>query len=464
MTTTNKASAVQTAMSLAAVCLFVSTASAQPSKMVEPNAGTWKTWALNSGSEMRLQAPPSEAITRDEVRWLKDFMKQDNPVIAQQTRYWNAGAPSYRWIELFSERLRDGRVGVSIPSFRGYTLLSVAMYDATIAAWDSKYAYKRPRPNEFDPTLSPTVTTVQSPSYPSEHAVVAGAAAAVLAYLFPNEANHFNDLAEEAGRSRLLAGVQYPSDVQAGLELGRAVGRKVIEYARADRTDAVWAGTVPTGPGVWTGVNPGFITAPEWKPWFLSRANEFRPPQPPGHNSAERAAELAELKSMQRTFDRQAAAFFWQTPVGIHVWFFDELHRKLFETGLEQNAPWAARAYALLAMSHYDSHIASNDAKYTYWTIRPAQLDSSVMPVFQTPNHPSYPSNHSTHSAAGAEILAYLFPEDAEYFRNRAEEAGLSRLWAGIHYRSDHEAGSALGKAVGQKLISIARNDGSSPR
>src|SRR5689334_11145547 len=100
-------------MNVATACLFMATASAQPANMVEPNAGTWKTWVLNSGSEMRLQAPPSEAVTRDEVRWLKDFMRQNNAVTAQQIRYWNAGAPSYRWIELLSERLRDGRMAVS---------------------------------------------------------------------------------------------------------------------------------------------------------------------------------------------------------------------------------------------------------------------------------------------------------------------------------------------------------------
>jgi hypothetical protein len=203
------------------------------------------------------------------------------------------------------------------------------------------------------------------------------------------------------------------------------------------------------------------VTAPQWKPWFLARADEFRPAPPPAHDSSQRAAEIAELKSMQRTFATNATAFFWQSADGIHCWFFDSVHRKLFESKLDQNAPRAARAYALLALAQFDANIASNDGKYAYWTIRPGQQDTSLTTLFPAPNHPSYPSNHSCHSAAKTEILAYLFPDEAGYFRSRGEEAGLSRLWAGIHFRSDHEAGLAMGKALARKLIAIAEQDGS---
>ena len=117
---------------------------------------------------------------------------------------------------------------------RHVALVNVAIYDATVAAWDSKYAYSRRRPSELDPSLSTVLPKPQSPSYPSEHAVTAGAASATLAYLFPDEAKRFTDQAEEAARWRLLTGVEYKSDVRAGLELGRAVAAQVIERARAD--------------------------------------------------------------------------------------------------------------------------------------------------------------------------------------------------------------------------------------
>jgi hypothetical protein len=91
----------------------------------------------------------------------------------------------------------------------------MAMYDATIAAWESKYFYNRPWPSEVDASLRTRVPTPRSPSYPSEHA--AAAAAAVLGHLLPDEAESFRLLAEEAARSRLYPGVQFPSDYTAGL-------------------------------------------------------------------------------------------------------------------------------------------------------------------------------------------------------------------------------------------------------
>jgi hypothetical protein len=64
---------------------------------------------------------------------------------------------------------------------------------------------------------------------------------------------------------------------------------------------------------------------------------------------------------------------------------------------------------------------------------------------------------HGPYSA----VLGYLFPQDADYFTAQAQEAGLSRLWAGIHFRSDIEAGLEIGRAVGEEVIESARNDGS---
>src|SRR5258707_15786747 len=133
---------------------------------------------------------------------------------------------------------------------RAIALFNVAMYDATVAAWDSKYAWNRKRPTEADPALSPAMETPRSPSYPSEHAVTAAAAAEILAYLFPSDAQAFRDLADEAGRASLTAGINYPSDVISGLQLGRAVGAKVVALAQNDGSQAVWSGTVPTGPGM----------------------------------------------------------------------------------------------------------------------------------------------------------------------------------------------------------------------
>src|SRR5262249_25532595 len=189
-----------------------------------------------------------------------------------------------------------------------------------------------------------------SPSYPCEHAVAAGAGSAVLAHLFPAEAQRFTAAAEEASRSRVLAGVVYPSDARAGLELGRAVAARVIAYLKLDETK--WAGTVPVGPGLWQGKDPIGIEELRWKPFVLASASQFRPGPPPAPDSPERAAEVATVKNFKRTPLTNGKAAYWQfggygTPALLYR-FIDEIGRQLAETGLDANAPRAARAYALV--------------------------------------------------------------------------------------------------------------------
>lgn len=105
--------------------------------------------------------------------------------------------------------------------------------------------------------------------------------------------------------------------------------------------------------------------------------------------------------------------------------------------------------------------VACWDGKYTYWAIRPFQLDPDVRTLFPTPNHPSYPAAHACQSGANATILSYLFPSEASRFTAMAEQAGESRIWAGIHYRSDVVAGFELARKVAGAVIQRARMDGS---
>ena len=109
----------------------------------------------------------------------------------------------------------------------------------------------------------------------------------------------------------------------------------------------------------------------------------------------------------------------------------------------------------------YDAMVACWDAKFFYWLERPISADSTLRTAISTPPFPSYPSGHSTQSAAAAEVFAYLFPDRADYYRRKADEASVSRVLAGIHYRFDIEAGEALGKKIGAAAVDRARTDGS---
>jgi membrane-associated phospholipid phosphatase len=189
--------------------------------------------------------------------------------------------------------------------------------------------------------------------------------------------------------------------------------------------------------------------------WVLVSADELRPPPPPAHDSAEIAAELDEVRRFERTAKTNADALFWEYAAGgarSYQFWNDLLGRKLLEHRLEHNGPRAARAYALLHVAFYDVAVACWDAKYAYWAMRPVQVDPSFEPLFTTPEHPSYPSGHSCFSAAAASVLGHLFPRDAGLFEALAAEASESRLWAGIHFRSDLAAGRALGRAVAERV------------
>src|SRR5262245_40585163 len=169
---------------------------------IEPQAGRWKTWVINSGSQFRLPPPPHGLAQVVEVRNLITRATQRDAAALNAISFWDAGPPGYRWNEMAANILvRNNITGPR--SARMLSLLNVAIYDATIAAWDSKYVYNRPRPSRVNSRVDPAIPVPNSPSYPSEHAAAASAAAAVLGYLFPNDAQTFADQAQECGESRL---------------------------------------------------------------------------------------------------------------------------------------------------------------------------------------------------------------------------------------------------------------------
>ena len=203
------------------VLLAANTAFAQ-SDQIEPNAGSWKTWIISSGEDFRVPPPPDASATAAEVAKLRDMIAQNDAQAAEKIRYWDAGSPAYRWMGIVNNRFRAGETGIPFPN-RVNAYLAIAIYDATIAAWESKYFYNRPRPSAVDPALRTALPTPKSPSYPSEYAATAEAASAVLSYFLPKDAASLQAMAEEAAQSRLQAGVEFPSDVTAGRELGRRV-------------------------------------------------------------------------------------------------------------------------------------------------------------------------------------------------------------------------------------------------
>ena len=183
---------------------------------VEPSAGTWKTWFISSGKEWRL--PPPSA--KDESAEVLKRQEHLDAAALHQIYYWNAGAPGYRWQNMMD---RLWVVDTSRTGVLANLLLAAASYDATIAAWDTKYAYKKARPFQSNTSIKAYVLDPASPSYPCEHSVAAGVGATIIAHFYPHLADSVRRMAQQAMESRILAGVAYPDDTRVGFELGKKI-------------------------------------------------------------------------------------------------------------------------------------------------------------------------------------------------------------------------------------------------
>ena len=258
---------------------------------------------------------------------------------------------------------------------------------------------------------------------------------------FSRRTRRYQNMAEEAGWSRVLAGVQYPSDYHAGLALGRTVAEQ-DRCAAADGSSAVWSGSVPPGPCKWTGSNPGNVTATGWTPLYSVRSA----------SSARRRPRRATVRRCR--LKRRPCA----TSPHVHhqlqgrstgrvrkgcSWPYRYADKWMFEEGLDRNPPRAARV-CLIAAAMFDAFIASQDGKFTYCIFdhTTASVDHAALPGAELP---SYLSNHSTLRHTRSEILAYLFPNHADFIRAVGKEAGDSRIWAGIHYQMDNVAAPTWG-------------------
>jgi hypothetical protein len=155
----------------------------------------------------------------------------------------------------------------------------------------------------------------------------------------------------------------------------------------------------------------------------LGSGSQFRPGPPLAYNSPEKQAELAFLHAEPRPFNDQANAFYWQTSQGTVNGWYDQMHTTLFEDHLTGNAIRSARAYALMSIAHFDAMVACWDGKFTYWAIRPNQLDPTLTTLFATPNHPSYPAAHATLSTSITDVRI-SFPDARRGFRGSRDQCG----------------------------------------
>ena len=413
---------------------------------VEPEAGNWKTWFITSGKDYRLPAPSSY---KNEISEVLARQKNLNAKTKQQIAFWNAGSPGYRWQEMMNKIwvVDTGRYGAL-----ANMLLGAAIYDATIVAWDTKNAYKRPRPFVADSKIKIYTVKPESPSFPCENSVAAGVAVTIFSRFYPAMADSVKRLAQQQMDSRIAAGVAFPSDTRAGFELGKMIAEIEIEKTKDYISTVAWDGKVPDKPGLWRGRFAMLPLAGKNKTVVLESSSEFRPGPPPDF-----AKEMEEMKNYKQTFRSLSNAFYWAN----QSWFSDNIPKKMFENNLHLNPPRSARINAIINIASYDCFVACWDAKYTYWGIRPNQYDTTFRPaILVTPPFPGYPSGHAAISGMMAEVCSYFFPDEKDVFRQKAKDAAESRFQAGIHFRTDNEVALELGKKVAVKIIQRVKSDG----
>ncbi len=216
--------------------------------------------------------------------------------------------------------------------------------------------------------------------------------------------------------------------------------RDFKEAALSDAED-VWKAEIPVG-----------LESPSIKPWKLQSGAEFRSPSLPplNHPFWKKQADQVKRYIGEAGEKEKEKVLFWATMVGESDWkTIAEKYMAKNKVSLETRLDVREK----LAIAISDALLAVFDSKYALLIKRPNMLDSKLKTKIPTPDHPSYPSAHSTISAAAATILCYYFPENRKNWWELAHEAGMSRLWGGIHYPIDNEMGLKQGAQVGKAVL-----------
>jgi hypothetical protein len=360
---------------------------------------------------------------------------------------------------------------------RSFAIMHAAIYDAV---------------NAIDRGHKPYLVRLTDVSrFASQDAAAASAAHEVLAALYPKFQATLDEQLQQS-----LASIPDGADKSEGIAIGKAVADEILALRSNDGSDASpipFAFSNPPAPGAYQSTPPNFPKQPQFTHWShvttfaLQRADQFRPGPPPTLNSDTYTDDFNEVKSLgianstAATPDQALTGRFWNGAIQ-NYW------NEIAQTGAQAHGLTTAqnaRLFALLNLSFADGVIAFYDAKYTYnfWrpvtAIREAAIagNSETIPdpnwlpeVGNTTPDPSYPGAHAVISIAGASVLISFFGKERfdftvtsevlpgidrsfESFAAAAEEATLSRIFAGVHFRSDLTTGHKLGRQIADFVV-----------
>jgi hypothetical protein len=294
-----------------------------------------------------------------------------------------------------------------------------------------------------------------------------------------------------------------PKEVyERSLQYGQQVADAVMAWSAKDtykESRGFERYTVTNAPGTWVPTPPDYMDAvePHWnkiRSFVMDSCNQFMPPRPPKFSVEKDSDFYKQLTEVYETTtnlteEQKAIASFWDcNPFVVqHTGHFMFGKKKISPGGhwmgiasiasrqAKADFMKSAETYALTAISLADGFISCWDEKYRSRLVRPEtvinqHLDEKWEPLLTTPPFPEYPSGHSVISSAAAVTLTHLYgdnfafvdstevefglpPRSFDSFIDASEEAAISRLYGGIHYRAAIDNGVAQGRQVGQLVV-----------
>jgi PAP2 superfamily len=370
-----------------------------------------------------------------------------------------------RWNEAALEAIRSENTPPPVAA-RNLALVHVAMYDAVVAV-EGGYA--------------PFYFSAKAREGSDAEAAASVAAHRTLIQVYPKRVRDLDRVLDDA-----LTRVPDGPAKARGVELGSSVAERALKWRAKDTTVSRSGYTPRTEAGRWRPTPPDERAPllPEWGAvacFAVPDGAKFRPPGPPALDSDAYTESYRFVKALggkasrERTTEQTEIALFWAggegtvTPPG--QW--NRIARSA-AAGRKLSLVESARLYALLNVAMCDAAMICWDSKYRYDFWRPVTAirasDPTWMPLLPTPPFPAYTSGHSSFSGAAAAALAAFFKtDDVEFsataddlpgvtrtfksFKQAAEEAGMSRIYGGIHWDFDNTEGLKCGREVAEYVV-----------
>ena len=383
-----------------------------------------------------------------------------------------------QWNRVLTETIRTPGAHPSATIFpvRSYAMMHAAMFDAV---------------NSIDGTYTPYLIEVSGRRQASIDAAAAQAAHDVLVALYPSRQAIF---AAELANS--LQGIS-PNRAWQGIRIGHAVAARMLAF----RSNDGWNVTpppyvLPPTPRNWQPVPPANVAArfthfPGVLPFAIMSNSQFMPAPPPALTSARYAADLNELKaigsatSTTRTEEQTLIARIWYDNLITPITIFLTWNNVARDLAVSRNNTTVANArlFALFHIAVHDTLLTTFSSKYQYGLWRPVtairradedgnpatEADPNWTPLMVAPPYPAYAGNQAGVAMAQATIFALFFGRDDIAFQHTwenstpgtpgwtrsytsfsamAQEVAEQRIYGGIHFRFDQEAGQSVGRNV----------------